>query len=239
MFVLTIDQDRSREGADRVPELLAVLAGLGGPRAATDPGVAAAEFTPGWLLPAERTAGDEVQMVAIDPALVVAAARSALRLGGWQIGIGIGPLNDATARASDTREASGPAFIAAREAVTAAQNKRTNVPFVVRSVDPQAEPARFEAAVQLLGVVYDRRTARSWEYIDATVPAGGHNRIAQWALARSEMVAQTDIARTFGVSAQAVSRHLRRAAWSEELAVLPLLDELAGELVLEKTQGEA
>lgn len=74
MFVLTVDQRGSRRDVDRVADLLGELRG--------------AEL----LRPFERTAGDEVQAVAADPAVVVDLALDLVRRGHWSVGIGVGPV---------------------------------------------------------------------------------------------------------------------------------------------------
>lgn len=72
MYVLTIDQARSRRRPDRVPELLAALADVD------------------TLAPFERTVGDEVQGVPAEATAVLAAIRIALAEGEWHIGLGVG-----------------------------------------------------------------------------------------------------------------------------------------------------
>ncbi|OOL27282.1 membrane associated protein, partial [Rhodococcus rhodochrous] len=69
MFVLTVDQRGSRRDVDRVADLLTELRD--------------AEL----LRPFERTAGDEVQAVADDPAVVVDLALDLVRRGCWSVGI--------------------------------------------------------------------------------------------------------------------------------------------------------
>lgn len=64
MYVLTIDQARSRRSPDRVPELLAALSDVG------------------VLAPFERTVGDEVQGVPADAAAALAAIRICFAEGG-------------------------------------------------------------------------------------------------------------------------------------------------------------
>ena len=72
MYVMTIDQRGSSADVDRVPELLAELAGLS----------TAGRF--------ERSVGDEVQGVVERPDEVVEIALHALRSGRWYVGIGAG-----------------------------------------------------------------------------------------------------------------------------------------------------
>src|SRR3954451_1599131 len=74
-FVLTVDQRASRRGPDRVGDVLRLLNG-------TVPAV----------LSFERTAGDEFQGVLDEPDAVVDVVAQLVRLGGWSIGIGAGPV---------------------------------------------------------------------------------------------------------------------------------------------------
>jgi hypothetical protein len=77
MYVVTIDQRRSRSSADRVPALIDALADI----------PTAAAF--------ERTAGDEVQGLLDDPDAVRSALLVALREGDWHCGVGAGEVDDA------------------------------------------------------------------------------------------------------------------------------------------------
>ncbi|MSX06374.1 MAG: hypothetical protein F2801_09235, partial [Actinobacteria bacterium] len=102
MFVMTVDQRRSRRDIDRVPDLLDRYR----------------DFD--LIRPFERTAGDEVQAVCEDAATVVAIALDLVATPHWSVGIGVGsvelPLPDTT------RAGRGQAFEAARDAVTRAKN---------------------------------------------------------------------------------------------------------------------
>ncbi|NKY40752.1 hypothetical protein HGA02_14810, partial [Cellulomonas septica] len=103
MFVLTIDQRGSRRHGDRVEQLLADLAAHH-EQTGVDP-----------LRGFERTVGDEVQGVYDDPEPVVDVALHVLRLGGWTVGIGAGPVDEPLP--DSPRAGSGPAFVLARTAV--------------------------------------------------------------------------------------------------------------------------
>ena len=297
MFVMTIDQNRSSTGGDRVPELLRTLEAIGRASAAAQ---GTAEAT-SWALPPERTVGDEVQAITAHPPTLIASVRAALRLGGWQIGVGIGEVAAGTTELASTREARGAAFIAAREAVEQSRSKRLGVPVVVRGVvgesargvdrgaarkdalgavredargvvcedapgavredargvvcedapgavredargvvvsenhSAESEPglgatADLESLLRVIGVLVQRRSERAWDYIDATTEATGETtaeRVASWAVATAETRPRVEVAAELGVSTQAVSTQLRRAAWAEEIGVLPLLIRLA------------
>ena len=198
MYVVTVDQQGSRRGADLVPQLLAAL-----PR------------VPGTVLPFERTVGDEVQAVLDDPSSVVDLALHLLRIGGWSIGIGAGPVDEPLPRS--TREASGPAFIAAREAVEAAKGRGRPVPLAVRgSGEVAARDA--EAVLTMLGSVVVRRSAAGWEAVDA-------DRRARSSTSHDGAVQQAAAA-SLGISQQAVSQRLKAAMWAEEQAVRPAVARL-------------
>ncbi len=190
MFVLTVDQQNSRRGADLVPGLLADIA----------PGL---EGT-GVVIPFDRTVGDEVQGVFDDAGTVVEVVLGLLRRGGWSVGLGIGDVDRPLPPTS--REASGAAFVFAREAVERAKNRTRAVPIAVVGADPDRS-GEVEALLSLLGAVIARRTDRGWAAVDALDRVGGR---------------QKDVAQELGISEQAVSQRLRAALWSEEARVRPV-----------------
>jgi hypothetical protein len=200
MLVLTADQKRSTQSGDRVP---AALQALG-----TDP-------PEGVRLPFERTVGDEIQGVLSTPAAAVWAVTELVRLGDWRIGIGVGPVEQPLP--DSTRAASGPAFVAARDAVTAAHTSPTDlrVRSAVGARDyPSANRARAaESALWLLVALLRRRTPEGWEIV----------QMAGSGLSGREMAARLDI------SPSAVSQRLARAGAHEgrrgaELAALLLAE---------------
>ncbi|QZN84249.1 SatD family protein [Cellulomonas sp. C5510] len=199
MWIMTVDQQDSRRVGDRVGALLDALGAETSPLAAAAPR--------GVVLPFERTVGDEVQAVLADPALVVALTLHLVRLGGWSIGIGAGSVDEPLPASS--REASGRAFIHAREAVEAAKSRSRTVPVAVRGDDPSAA-AESEAVLALLGAVVARRTAAGWAVVDRMTSVPG-----------TEPPRQEDAAAALGISQQAVSERLRTALWAEELAARP------------------
>jgi hypothetical protein len=146
VVVLTVDQDGSREGTDQVPAALAALSSVP------------------TRLPFERTVGDEFQGVLDDPAAVVAGLERLLRAGVWYIGIGVGAVE--TPLPDHARAGRGPAYLAAREAVTAAKSS----PWRVRAVadaDRDSEGVRaLESAIWLWAALLGRRTSRGWEVAD-------------------------------------------------------------------------
>ncbi|MFB8228427.1 hypothetical protein [Cellulosimicrobium sp. NPDC055967] len=199
MFVLTVDQRGSTGHPDRVPEVLARLGEL-------------LDGRPGVVIPFDRTVGDEVQGVLDDAGTVVEVVLDLLRDGGWSVGVGTGSVDEPLPAVS--REASGEAFVRAREAVEQAKSRTATAPVAVRG-EPSARAAEVEALLRLLAAVVERRTAPGWEAVDTLARVGG---------------TQKDVARVLGVSEQAVSQRLRVALWPEEAAVRPVVARLLGEL---------
>ena len=121
MFVITADQVASRREADRAGALVDELA---------------ERYADDLVLPADQTAGDEIQLVTRSAPTALAIVLDATRTGRWSVGVGVGdirmPLPDAA------RKATGSAFIAAREAVTAA--KRADGRFALRAARSRARP---------------------------------------------------------------------------------------------------
>jgi hypothetical protein len=142
MFVLTVDQRRSRTAPDGVPELLASL-----------------NDRAGLALPFERTAGDEVQGVVDDPGVVTDIVLRLLRGSGWWVGVGLGEVDRPAP--DSARAGRGPAYVAARAAVEAAKNTAAGV--AVRGA-PHAEHA--QAAFALLATLVHRRSGPGWEVVD-------------------------------------------------------------------------
>jgi hypothetical protein len=148
MFVLTIDQQRSRSSRDAVPVLLDTLNST---------------YAERLVLPFERTAGDEVQGLLEDPATVVDIAVRLVRASQWSTGIGVGqaelPLPDSV------RAARGTAFLCARTAVDRAKNAPAGI--AVEGEHPDATHA--ESAFWLLGSLLSRRTEAGWEAVDEMI----------------------------------------------------------------------
>ncbi|WP_187432422.1 DNA-binding protein [Agromyces mariniharenae] len=195
MFVITADQVASRRDADRTGALVEALA---------------ERYADQLVLPADQTAGDEIQLVTRSASTALAVVLDATRTGRWSVGLGVGgirmPLPDAA------RKASGSAFIAAREAVGAA--KRADGRFALRAAgDPQAA-ADLEALVRLLLLLRERRTEPGWEVVE--LMRTGHQ--------------QKEAAAILDVSAAAVSARLKAAMWRAEEDARPVLERLLAEL---------
>jgi len=195
-YVLAVGRRAGRRPADRVGEALRVLsAGEGAPE----------------LLPFERTAGDEFQGVLAAAADTVDVVLRLVRLGGWSIGVGAGPVQ--TPLPDGTRGAAGPAFLGARRAVEAARSRPARV--AVRGASaPDATDA--QAVLSALAVVVERRSAQAWEAIALV----GEGRT------------QSEAATALGISRQAVGQRLAAGQWDLECDLRPtaarLLERAAG-----------
>ncbi|MGZ4449363.1 MAG: transposase [Nocardioides sp.] len=205
--VLTVDQRGSRAAPDLVPRALELLGGLP------------------TLLPFERTAGDELQGVLVDPAALPRAVEALLRDASWNIGIGIGEV-DGPAPTS-ARAGSGPAYVRARAAVTAAKN----APWHLRveggdtgTDTPTGGGARaLETTLWLWAAVLARRTPRGWEVADLT----------------DEGVSYEEAGRRLGISQSAVSQRAQAAGIVEGRRARELAAHLTGALLGTPSPREA
>lgn len=199
MYVVTIDQRRSRTSADRVPALLDAL----------DEIPVAAAF--------ERTAGDEVQGLLDDPAAVRSTLLIALREGDWHCGVGAGDVDDES-YSSGTRAGRGDAYIAARSAVDAAKglpgSVAIRVPDSARVHDEPATAAAWaadcEAVWALVAPLVLGRTEAQWRVVDAV------DRAPTQAAAADEL----------GITPASVTGALRASRIRDERAAYPALDRL-------------
>ncbi|WP_440712354.1 sigma factor-like helix-turn-helix DNA-binding protein [Gordonia sp. FQ] len=173
MFVITADQRSSRTDLDRVPHLLDRFRDT----------VAVRGF--------DRTAGDEVEAIFDDPAVVATVAVDLVSSGHWSVGIGVDDVEQPLPE--QTRAGRGPAFEAARRAVEAAKGRR--VPLQVAGPSAWCQSAQTAACL-----LVDLLTARS--------PAGRE----AVALAAAGLT-QAEAAERLGISPQAVSLRLRAARW--------------------------
>ena len=195
MIVLTVDQVGSRRSADRVPDILEQAADL---------------REQGALLGPDRTAGDEFQLLFADPAPALRVVLELARSAAWTVGVGVGEVT--TPLPSTAREASGPAFSAARAAVE--QAKRDPHRVVVRNeADPEGAQD-LTALLHLLLEVRARRTPEGW--VVADLLAAG---LTQAAVAERE-----------GVTPQAVSLRVRAGGVRTDRAAVPALIRLLGAL---------
>jgi hypothetical protein len=182
-YVLTVDQRASRRSPDRVAGALELLN---------------EQFRA--VLPFERTAGDEFQGVLADPDEVVDVAVRLVRIGGWSIGIGAGPVQ--TPLPPSTRAAAGPAFLSARRAVDAAKQRPARL--AVRGAVP-ADAGDAQAVLTALAVVVERRSDQAWEAIELL----------------SDGRTQAEAAGALGISRQAVGQRLAAGLWELERELRP------------------
>ena len=192
MFAITADQVDSRRRPDIAAETIQSLESLLGE---------------GLVLPVDRTAGDEIQLLVAASDIALTAILALSRYGQWSVGCGIGSVN--LPLPANAREAGGDAFVAAREAVNEAKKRDTR--FALRSTAAtEAEDA--EAFVDLLLQLRARRSAEGWEMYDLLLASSS----------------QAQAAKILGITPQAASKRARSAALRVEFAArLPLERRLA------------
>ncbi len=156
------------------------------------------------VLPFDRTAGDEMQAVVAEPAVVLSIAMELAASSSWSVGIGIGPVKEPLP--GNTRAGAGEAFERARTAVTAAKAASGNI--AISGKSPLA--AQAEALLQLLVLVARKRSKMSEE-------AG---------ILSDQGLTQQQIARQLGISQQAVSSRLQSGLWQESRRVLSVAESL-------------
>lgn len=221
--VITSDQRRSRRSQDAVPAALHRIDAAGPVTA---------------ILPFERTVGDELQGVVSDGRGTVGVVTRLIRLGGWRVGVGIGAVE--LPLPASTREARGPAFIAARTAVEAARRSPVDVALRVatgltqRPVGPRGTVVGDGGYGTHVTTETAGRSGETDDQIDDEVLLDAElAESALWLLAgllrrRSEegwtVVEARDagasgraIGRRLGITDSAVSQRLRRAGYEEGL----------------------
>lgn len=191
--VLTVDQRGSsrHDAPDRVPATLSELTDVG------------------MLRSFERTAGDEFQGVLDQPAALTTSLERLLRDGGWNIGVGIGTV--AQPLPASTRAGRGEAFVAAREAVTAAKS----APWRLRVKGDDPGVRALETTLWLWSALLHRRSPRGWEVADL-VDAG---------------CSYDQIARQLGVTPSAISQRAQAAGIVEGRRARELVSDLVGTLL--------
>ncbi|NQX26680.1 DNA-binding protein [Microbacteriaceae bacterium VKM Ac-2854] len=197
MYVITADQRDSRHDEDRVDAVIA-------------------DITRTWpdalLLPPERTAGDEFQLLPDSAEVAVDLVLHLHRTQHWSIGLGVGAVEHPLPKT--TRAARGPAFFAARRAVEAAKNRPSRF-----AVDPDASLTLdfpsvrdLEALADPLLHLRDQRTEAGWQVVDLL----------------RDGVTQSDVADRLRVTPQAISLRARSAnARADEPARAALIRLLA------------
>lgn len=153
MYVISADQKSSRTTQDLVSQWKDILN---------------QDYASTLTLPADRNAGDEVQVLTPDAGTVIDIVLRLARTGKWSIGVGVGEVRRPLP--SETREASGPAFNAAREAVTEAKKRPTR--FAIRTETPAGRAAAWPSATDAQGVIdlllelRRKRSQQGWELYD-------------------------------------------------------------------------
>lgn len=191
VLVLTVDQRSSRSAPDLVPGALEALA----PHPV--------------LLPFERTAGDEFQGVLDAPASLAPVVERLLREDTWNIGLGIGAVD--TPAPTSARAGNGPAYVRAREAVTAAKSS----PWHLRVSGESADARDLESALWLWAALLGRRTQRGWEVVDLV----------------DEGLTYEEAGRRLGIGQSAVSQRAQAAGLVEGRRARDLVTRLASRLL--------
>lgn len=191
VIVLTVDQRASRTAPDLVPEVLAALAG------ATT------------LLPFERTVGDEVQAVLDDPEAIAPVLERLIRDDAWNIGIGVGTVDLPVPESA--RAGRGPAYLQARDAVTAAKSSPWNLR--VSGDDPAARD--LESVLWLWAALLHRRTDRGWQVADLV----------------DEGLSYEEAGHRLGISQSAVSQRAQAAGLVEGRRAREVVSHLAARLL--------
>ena len=200
MFAITADQIDSRSGPDLASDGLELLTRVGGVHLA---------------LPADRTAGDEVQALTADARTALDLVLALLRTERWSVGLGIGDVR--TPLPAATRAATGGALIAAREAVEAAKRRHSRIAVAGGGIRPDA--VTVQSMLDLLLQLRERRSPEGWELYDL-VESG---------------LTQAEAAERLGITPQAASKRAIAAgvridtAAREGIAqLLALADEASG-----------
>jgi hypothetical protein len=209
MFVVTADQVGSRGRDDIVADAVTALN---------------REHAQKLALPVDRNAGDELQAMTADARTTLDIVLALTRTGEWSVGLGCGSVR--LPLPSATREASGAAFFAARDAVNRAKKRptrfavetgrrqeasveadRTDAPPGLRPW-PCADDA--ESLLNLLLLMRQRRSSAGWELYDLIVTG----------------MQQNEAAARLGISAPAANSRARAAGLKAELASIAALTRL-------------
>lgn len=192
MYVVTADQIASRSRADITTSTLDRIQRDHGSR---------------LLLAPDRNAGDEIQMLSSDAETVLTLVLELTRDDEWSVGVGIGPIAEPLPQV--TRAGTGPAFYAARDAVTRAKKRTTRFALHSQQLNDSASAASDdeEALIDLLLALRQRRTAAGWELYDL-MARGLSNKAA---------------AEQLGISAPAASSRSKAAQLKLEADAVPAL----------------
>lgn len=191
VIVVTVDQRDSRSAPDLVPGAIAALADAA------------------LLRAFERTAGDEFQGVLDAPEALAPVLETLLRDDAWNIGLGAGPVD--LPLPDHARAGRGPAYVRAREAVTAAKNS----PWHLRVAGETGTARDLESALWLWAALLGRRTEKGWEVTDL-VDTG---------------LSYDEAGRRLGISQSAVSQRAQAAGLVEGRRARELVTHLAARLL--------
>ncbi|WP_265446450.1 SatD family protein [Flexivirga meconopsidis] len=184
LVVITADQIGSRRGVAPVAETLEQLRPVVHGRGAR-------AFA--------QQAGDEIQGLIVSSEQAIEVVETLSRVGEWRIGVGLGSVDAPVPR--DVRTANGPAFVAARRALTASRSAPQDL-CVDAAVSGVREVDQLQAALWLLRTLWRRRTTAGWEAV---------------AVVRDATDQQTAAA-ALGITPSALSQRLRAAGREEGAA---------------------
>jgi len=160
-------------------------------------------FADHLLLPADRTAGDEIQLLVDDGRTAIGVVLALTRTGRWSVGMGFGTVRQPLG--ASIRESTGDAFVAARSAVDRAKKRQTRFAAVAEPATPAARD--LEALADLLLILRARRSDQGWEMHDLV----------------SKGLNQADAAMQIGITPQSASKRARAADLkAEDSAIAPL-----------------
>jgi hypothetical protein len=191
VLVLTVDQRGSRRSADLVADVVDRLGDVP------------------TLRPFEQTVGDEFQGVLDAPDSLAPVVETLLRDGTWHVGIGVGEVEEPLP--DHARAGRGPAYLHARQAVTAAKSS----PWHLRVAGDDPGTRALETVLWLWAAVLARRTERGWEVADLVAEGLSYDEAAQ----------------RLGISPSAVSQRAAAAGIVESRRARELATDLTAELL--------
>ncbi|MGY5764425.1 MarR family transcriptional regulator [Brachybacterium sp. DNPG3] len=193
MLVLSFSPHRSRRGDDPLPALAEALAPIGLRR------------------PVERTLGRDAIALADRAESALDAVRAAAELGGWCVGVGVGPVD--LPLPEETRAVSGGGAEASAAALRDAR-ATSQVPLSVQASDERhaSTAADAEGVLRLIGWMVATRNRGQWRAVHA--------------LREHPRATQQELAELLGITQQTVSRAIKTSGWREESAAVPLVERL-------------
>ncbi|MFC5501409.1 DNA-binding protein [Lysinimonas soli] len=195
MFAITADQVGSRHADDLVDGELVELSRLGGSR---------------LLLPPDRTAGDELQLVTADATTALEAVLHLTRGAQWSVGLAVGEVRHPLP--TTTRALAGSALELARTAVDAAKKRPLRFALEIEA-GRHPDAATLQPLMELLLALRARRTPEGWQL--AALLDGGDT--------------QTQAAEKLGITPQAVSLRAQSAQLRLDAAARTALVTLLAE----------